>query len=430
MSLPKADEWNDPGSMDPIPGRRRHPLFRVSLFFLIGLAIVFAWTRVSLVRLPDIGTPFDLAKKGKVELPFEENAYTYYRAAISKLVANRPGSSIGKAYSWNSVNQNDRDWFFANLDALKVWYTGTTMERALFVEPNEQTWDASSLAQVQRMRAFPTLARIAAMRMESQGDFGEAWAFYRAVLRSSRHVAMYGSFIERLIAVSMYQSITNNIYAWSDHPNLNIDQLKKSLDDIYLIDAMGPSLRENLEAEYFGLSKLLDTPNLTTWKIDEVIKGVARQSPPSFLERADEVSWKYLLREPERSKRVLSLCWANWLSVADLSLSDRAKLGHKFFVGTFYDPPADAPESAKKLSPEQLKGWVESTRYCELMLAGRQSLEQALVQEQKTRASLLIHIAERLYAREHGSLPEKTEQLIGPYLKAMPDGYVPVASQP
>ncbi len=429
MSLPKSEEWTDPGSMDPVPRRGRTCSIAVSVGIVAVVVAVLIWRGTTLLGLPDIGEPFNVQAQGTVAIPEAENAFTYYRAAVAKL-SGRASSRGGRYLNWAQVSQIDRDWSNANLDALKVWLAGTSMDQALLIQPNDQTCEPGSLEVVQNLRAFFPLVQMAGLRMEAQGDLDEAWSLYRAALRCSRHCGMHGGFIERLIGMSMYAQMSDNVRSWADQPNLSIVDLQSALDDLLAIDAMTPPLRQNFEAEYFAFAKLLDQPDLTTWKVETVINGKVRETPANFRDRAIENFWKFALREPERSRRVLRVVWANWLAVSDLAAAERAKRRKEFPIGIFFDPSPDAPAMARRLTPDALNRWAESTRLLRLILPATSALEKALTRERATRASLLIHLAERLYIREHGKPPASVDQLVGPYLKTLPEGYEDIKGKP
>ena len=45
-------------------------------------------------------------------------------------------------------------------------------------------------------------------------------------------------------------------------------------------------------------------------------------------------------------------------------------------------------------------------------------------------AALVVYLAEQLYTRENGHPPDSPQQLVGPYLKALPEGFVMPADDP
>ena len=429
MNLPKEDEWNDPGSFDPLPTRRRVGVWIVGFLLIALIGSVVVWRATSLRGLPDVGPPFDLAAFGTIPIPESKNAFTYYRAASEKLTSPMPLGPM--PLTWGQASPVHRAWFDANRDALKIWLAGTTKDRAVYVQPSKLRFE-TTLKVAQDLRTFARLAQLAGLRMEGQGDLEEAWTWYRAGLRSSRHVGMYGTFIERLIGNAIYSVLANNVRAWADHPNLNVDLLRKSLDDILVINAMTPSMSHGIRSEYFSIARFLDDPNATEWYIHQNLGGPnAKNDKQTPFDKLKENLWRVFLREPERSRRVLRLVVANWLSVAELSPGERVKRrGFVAYSIPIYDPPADALPAARVLTRGLFDRWLKTTRFLVQLLPSFDHLNKAEIREEATRASLVIHLAEKLYEKDHGKPPESAETLVGPYLKALPPGYVAPISTP
>jgi hypothetical protein len=406
MSLPKAEEWTDPGSMDAPPTRWGRLIVAAMGLLLLAAAGSFAiWWATSLRSLPDIGPPFDLNAESTRPVPASEDAFIEYRAAVSKLVGGRMTSLLGRFPGWSQLVQAERDWFFANAPAIDLWLDGTAKSRA-----------ATSQADViQGMPTFNLLARIAGSRMESEGEPDEAWYWYRAGLRASRHCGVRGSFEERIAGISLYTDMAESIRVWSDHPGLSRTAIRQALDDLIAINAMTPSLGENLRSEYLATRPRLDGPAPTV------------DGEPSARENWKERAAKFLKREPERSRRLMNLIFANWLSVDGRPESDRATRRLTISGHVYFDWPADA-RSPGRPTPEELDRWLESTMYLRHLLPPFGAFERIERREAALRAALVIELAERLYARDHGNRPLSPEQLVGPYLQALPDGYVSPSS--
>jgi hypothetical protein len=386
MSLPRAEEWTDPGSMDPPPTRWGRRLLAATGMLLVALAGSFAiWWGMSLRRLPDIGPPFDLNADSARSIPETENAFIDYRAAASMLVGEQLADRFGRFPGWPQLTQLERDWFFANAPAIERWLEGTAKDRSI----NNQAGlprDETPVDVDKGLRILNLLARIAGSRMESEGEPDEAWYWYRSGLRASRHSGMRGSFAERLEGIALYTDLAESIRVWSDHPGLSRTAIRQALDDLIAINAMTPSLSENLRSEYLATKSLLDDPERSG------STEAGRTNP--------KASWKerfarFLKREPERSRRLMNLIFANWLSVDG---------------------------SPGKPAPEELDRWLPSTLYLKHLLPPFNAFEKAERREAALRAALVIDLAERLYARDHGKRPESPEELVGPYLKALPEG--------
>ncbi len=383
MSLPRADEWTDPGPMDPPPRRGRKAIAGLALLAIAAVGSILLWRATSLRAIPEAGEPFDTKAFGTVDLPDDWNAFTYYRQAAAKF---RDDPSLGGPYfSWAHASQRDREWLYANSEAMELWYVGTTMDRAVYIQPRDLRID-SPLDLVQTLRRMSRLAQLVGLRMEAQGDLDEAWGWYRAGLRCSRHCGKNGGFIDRLIGLSMYSQMEKRIRAWAEHPNQSASSLRRALDEVVAIDDMTPSFAENLRSEYFAFSHFLDAPDISLAKIElQIIESKSRPDISPFAS-VKETLWRLVLRETERSRRLIRVVWANWLAAAGLPPGQRLARGHRLRYGYFYDPPPDAPESVRRLTPERIDGWVGSTRYLRAMLPGIDNFDKAEANEAAMRA--------------------------------------------
>ncbi len=409
--------------MDPPRRRGRAVIAALALLAVAAVGSFLVWRATSLRAIPEIGEPFDTKAFGTVDLPDEWNAFTYYRQAAAKF---RDDPSLGGPYdSWAQASPRDREWLYANAEAMELWYVGTTMDRAVFIQPKDLRID-SALDAVQSLRRMSRLAHLAGLRMEAQGDLDEAWGWYRAGLRCSRHCGKNGGFIDRFIGLAMYRLMERAIRPWAEHPNQSPSSLRRALDEAIAINAMTPTFAEGLRSEYFAFSSFLDAPDISIAKIElQVTESKSRPDISPFA-AMKETLWRLVLREPERSRRLIRLVWANWLAAADLPAAERLKRGHKLRHGYYYDPPPDAAETIRTLTPERLDRLVGSTRYLRAMLPGIDNVDKAEANEAAMRAGLVVYLAEQLYIRENGHPPESPDQLVGPYLKALPEGFVPL----
>lgn len=422
MSLPRADEWTDPGPIDPPVRWGRRVLLVVALLMVATVGSFLVWRGASLNGIPEVGEPFDTAKLGVVDIPDEENAFAYYRQAVAKF---RDNPTFGGPYvSWSQATAHDREWLFSNAEAMELWFVGTTMDRAVSIQPKDLRVD-SPRDVTRALRRLIRLAQLVGLRMEAQGNLDEAWVWYRAGLRCSRHCGKDGGFVDRLIGSAMYREMETSIRAWADHPNLSPSSLHRALDDVIAINAMTPAFAEGLRAEYFVFSRFLDAPGLSRAKIEIQVAPGKELPDLSPFGAMKEAFWTFALREPERSRRVLRLVWSNWLTASGLPAAARLRRGERRIYGTFYEPPTDAGEPIRHLSPGALDHLVGSTRHLRAILPDIRSMDEADAAEAAVRASLVVDLADQLYRREQGRPPASPEQLVGPYLKALPEGYTP-----
>ena len=128
-------------------------------------------------------------------------------------------------------------------------------------------------------------------------------------------------------------------------------------------------------------------------------------------------------REPERSRRVVRLIFANWLTACDLPVEARPPLATGTDLGLYRVGP-DAPEAARALPAAQVQRWFDSTIAARLLLPGNQYALSALDRDRVTFETMIIRLAEEHYRREHGGFPGRYTDLVdGGYLDELPPGY-------
>jgi hypothetical protein len=414
-------------------GRRRLALL-VLYVVVAGFIALLGWWSLSLRNLPDVGDPFDVAAFRKVSVPDDQNAFTLYDQAIAQL-KDLPNSERGQPLNdaldggLAAASPKIRAWFEANRGALEIWRRGTERPRAFHGLPEGPAprglghmpgWRYN-----QALSSLARLAKLEARRREDQGDREAAWGWYRAILRSSRHVEMYGSTVDRNTGVLMYQQVAWPIQMWASDPKVDPALLRRILAELKAIDAQTPPPSQTLKVDYLIAMAELDA---------------AEPPSPHAGPRPDEDTWYRFLplytfaefharREPERGRRVVRLFYANWLPYADRPAATRpafiwpggpGAIGFSNAPGVF-DARADpsAPASARALDPPALARWLDSSTFAGPALYGGDP--NVFGREAQARAMLLVELARELYRRDHGSFPATDQALVGPYLDRLPD---------
>jgi hypothetical protein len=146
------------------------------------------------------------------------------------------------------------------------------------------------------------------------------------------------------------------------------------------------------------------------------------------------------LREPERSRRVLQLLYANWLAHVEhhepgprkpavrasfpLLLSTNPVSRSTTRV-SLYPIGLLAPAGARALPPRELASWLVSTNDVKLRIIVANSIQWPWspdrLRDRKAYRELVLMLAEQIYRRERGSLPPSEEALVGTYLESLPD---------
>jgi hypothetical protein len=403
----------------------------VGAFVLAGSTAFLTWWTTTLSGLPDVGDPFDVAAFAP-PVPDEENAYTFYREAVTRLPA---GPSGEMSFEWENAGAAEKGWLEGSRASLELWRQGTERSKALYVSPRSMTI-VTPLPVIDRIRWLMRLAKLEAGRLEAEGDLDGAWQWYRAIFRCSRHVGFRATAIERLVGKAMHQVACVQMTRWASDQRVTPPLLRKALDAAIQDYAVTGPLSDQLKVEYIGFLNTYKDPDLV-WKC---LKDDAVGAPGKSDWLSRDVKLFSLARafkkEPERSRRVIRLIYANLLAVCDLPPDRRPTVacsipnlagapGPKTLV-ELYKLDASAPASARALAPEEVLKWYRTTLYASRCSPALLMIIRAIDAERQTQANLVIALANRLYEIERGKPPETYEDLVGPYLKALPDGYKPI----
>ncbi len=110
--------------------------------------------------------------------------------------------------------------------------------------------------------------------------------------------------------------------------------------------------------------------------------------------------------------------YANWLAHCDepAPLQPRTVTDLNLFVG--------APSSPRMLPADDLARELDRPGPARYVLAPWKELVKPLQDERSRQAKLVVTLAEELYLREHGKRPASPQELVGPYLTELPEGFV------
>lgn len=388
-----------------------------SLYLVIALAVgAYGWHALCLWRLPDSPEPFDLAKYGRVAVPDADNAMVAYRDIFSKFGDLHAGSY--KVSDWSAADPEVRRWAEEHRKALEAWLPTNDRPDSLLVQPEELRMRTDQ-EPLQRIRPYVRLALLEASRLEESGDLAGAWRMYRAVLRASRHAGRHGGSIQRLMGSGFLRQSRPRIEAWTERPGMTAELLRRAIGDVEACRAMTSPASEMVRAEYFSA---LDAVNdLDRWW---QLSDTGPYSNVNWYNQFGAGRWahRFLRREPERSTRVLRLITAGYLAQCDQPTALRPRM--PFPQNMIYDHDARTPPAVRSVTPERLDAWAKSSVVEALNPFG--SNIQALVDaEPRTFDQIALKMAERAFTIERGRPPKSYGELIGPYLKSLPEGVEP-----
>jgi hypothetical protein len=403
------------------PAEKRRPL-RVVLWLggaALVSALVLAVIGVLLSRrddVPDVGEPFDVEKFESFSLPNEKNAISQYLLAQRALVRFdslmpvariRPADESARAAalnSWNDANPDARAWLKANRKALELWKIGAARDESIEV-PYESLNTYSELPASTDARIFVQLALLEASRLIQERRAADAWSWYRASLRASRHHGMHAVGIGRQVGASLYQLARDPILNWSARPEIAGADLRQALADAVGIDAMTAALSENFKVQYLA----------ERTAVPEVLANLVEKHPWAAIETR-------FSGRPECMRRALKLFFANWIAYADQPRHERVPSSDKS-IGLFEPGPGGdggpdlpPPEVLKSLNGMSLTGLeahasMSSVPPIDFALPGMRSLFDVVDQEQVNRAAVIVGLGLELYYREHGHFPQTLSEL-------------------
>ncbi len=408
--------------------RSRRRVLTAAAVLLAMLVAPPLWWSIQLMGLPDVGEPFDVAAFRAIRIPDDRNAFVLYRQAAAVLKplksSGTPAGLSGRQLGpWPKDEAEARRWVEENREAMALYRRGTERPDALVLGPPA---GAGSWEVVRTLISFHVLAQLEAGRLEQQGDRAGAWGWYRAAFRATHHMGLRGTLAMRGMAHRCHTELEARVAMWAADPRTSPALLRQALDDAVGFGAFVPSETYTLQAEYPELERLLGSRQNPGRYVPLMrLAPLLMRSPyfPQSRELLEAIAdgWRFWRREPERSRRVLRLVFANWLAHDALPPERRpaADPGLSGFL-EFYALGPEAPAGARALSPAALERWVDSTSDASTILRGM-GFQGIHLQERSNHRALVVLLGRALYRRDHGDDPPSDKALVGPYLKSLPD---------
>jgi hypothetical protein len=435
--------------------KRLRQLARVALVLAICLAVAasaFAiWWSTSLNGLPDIGDPFDVAAFRALRVPDDQNAFAFLRRAHEKLTpirgwdGKRPYPEDQK-FSWSIATPKLREWAAENREALELF---------LLAADQPDAWHPAGKPTTRmEVGGFDYVVFLEGSRRQESGDTAGAWDCYRALLRMITHSRRRGSTIQRYSARAASIGLQRRLTDWATDPRTTTPQLQTALDEVLKNEPNPDWGISAIKSGYLEIMREIERPiprsDLLVMEGEWTFRLGDMALSPTMIEYL-EAARRFLLREPERSRRVLRLLFAQhlahletrefsprkpavWARLPYLDQSIPVTKG-KIRV-PLYPVSPEAPAGARALTPQAVAGWLVATLNARLWLAegGRSDTwpwppDRAgagrFGADLKAHRELVIMLATELYRRERKSLPTSDEALVGTYLKSLPDDRPP-----
>jgi hypothetical protein len=442
MTEPRSDPPN-PGHKGAI-GRHRAKRGRIITFGLVvsslAILVIWIWGVRNVDGLPDVGDPFDItAARQPIDIADSDNAYVLYveaKGAMSKRPAALSGVDFHEL-TWEKAGDDVRVFVQNNRPALEIWREGSDRPAAIYNQPGNLAVD-TLLPVIQEVAPLASLAGLEGSRHEHEGAMDQAWNWYRAMLRSSRHFGMHGVLVERMIGAGQHKGAARHIMRWAADPRVDANLLRKALDDTLIADAMTPRMSETLKLEYLMYLRDLEEMRVMVQDIpmpggrfgvlEQMVAATGAKAPiQRFCLRASN--------DVERSRRATRLLFANWLAQVDKPETDRAPIAISKPTLIYATDPT-APPAARAVDPEILNLAIDHAALAHEMFrpAAFSSVngtpmsrapwegDGSLAQETRNRAALIVKLAAELFRREHNKPPATAGALVGTYLEVLPEG--------
>jgi hypothetical protein len=415
--------------------RRARQLLWVVSFLAVALVVTAAGFMLSratrLIGLPDVGDPFDVAAfRAANALPEAQDAVVLIRkaAALAKEPPALPQAvrQVGKT-GWSQVDPKLRDWLAANRAALALYRQGAERPEGIM---NHGTWTPIDYRFL-NIGPFVLLALLEGSRLEDQGDMEGAWKCYRTILRIRALVTRRGSVFQRFWVDRRCESVQQRIEAWAADPRTAAALLRRALDDVKACEPKPEWDTYSLKVEYLVMISELDAPDgeIKRGSYRDLNYQIADMKLSPELSSHLYAAQRFIKNEPELSRRVLRLAFANWLARAQGSDPQNrtpsvvADSGQSRGWNTsipFFTPGPNAPDSARRMPLDQLASRLLTTHDA-LELLENWPWWWTRISEKRAHAGLVMLLAEALYRRDHGTPPPNDGALVGPYLDRLPD---------
>ncbi len=334
-----------------------------------------------------------------------------------RIFPSRSGRQVRER--WSKAAPELRDWVTENRDVLEMFREGSERPDGVL----HRTFDRFEHRHNLNLEVFKWLALLEASRLEEHGDMAGAWGWYLAVFRTRVHVMRRGSVFQRLIAGWSCTGLQERLASWAADSHTSASLLRRALEDLRTCEPRAEWDAFSLKVDYlYMMSELDDKWGRVQYgeQKDRQLTIAGEDLPREFAQNIYALR-RYYASEPERSRRVLRLAFANWFAfVQDEQRIDRRPAVHASFYSSksntstfFYPVSADAPVGAKKMTPEQLAGWLVGTLDARLLIR-RWSWPSVRTSERRDYRALVVTLAGELFGRDRGTPPPSEEALVRP----------------
>ena len=169
------------------------------------------------------------------------------------------------------------------------------------------------------------------------------------------------NFRERFSTNAKMDGLRKRLQSWAADPRTTIPQLRRALDELVEKGVAFEPDSFSLKRDYLEIMQLLDDPNgyLEHGQGDDLLYRFGDMQLPPDLAARVYAARRFLIREPDRSRRVLRLVFANWLAQSVIPPEQRPKPAVKVLTQVLVEKVAlpiypvspEVPAGARVRSP-------------------------------------------------------------------------------
>jgi hypothetical protein len=396
----------------------------------LGLGAI-GWRFLSVQEVPDVGEPFDMAAFSAEAPSPSENAYVLYEQALARFrpIPEPAGSLIGRRNArralqvwesgWDVLGKDDATllaWLDANREAAATWRSAAELDRAVDpkrLDPTRPS-EVDKKGYLTAWYGLPAVAGCEAARLEARGDMRTAWAWHRAILRSFRHVGGDDP-IDRMYSLELgtMPAVLAAIGRWAADHRTGTDLLRHALFDLAAIEAMPASEAITFKALYRDVMAQVESPSSTlarvAWQNER--DPIGRSGILSQFPGAAHFRW-FFRNEPERSRRVAHLIFANWLRYAQSAPTLRSTFRPRSLLIsmgtegldrplTLFEPTVSETETLARPDAGRIARWYASTALLKRVLPDVFAYATADPRARANRRQVEAILRQELQRREH-----------------------------
>ena len=235
-----------------------------------------------------------------------------------------------------------------------------------------------------------------ARRQQDEGDLDAALERYLGALRFSAHLQRGAtSFLQDNWAE---QLVYEDLPSWAAHTDQTPERIKGAIEQVEAAEQGMPVPSDVIKADYLKLKAKLDCDLAVR------LSDLDYREGDGFVVALQKLPW-----EAGRSRRVLNL-------LTDRDLADCNQVESALRTGRPVEFPDFPRYNTEWMTYRRTTPWIR--RFYGLPMAP--SLTSRFVLTETRRRAARLQMALGGWKAEHGELPERLDQLIGPYLEELP----------